>query len=219
MRDLPEDIMRPTTVLATLLACGALFAQDPAPKPAPANAPAPAGDPAAKVGELERLGENGREVMVLGLDAPGFDKLKPSQRKYAYFLYRAAIAGHDIFYQQSHRTALEIRNLLEAVYEKREALDPAAAAGLEEYLKLVWIHHGQYDHWNHTKFTPRLLTFEQLKAAAQQAKKKGADLGLAKGESLDKKLARLKPHIFDPKVDPGSRSRTSRPCPRRTRKS
>lgn len=194
--------MRPTTVLATLLACGALFAQDPAPKPAPANAPAPAGDPAAKVGELERLGENGREVMVLGLDAPGFDKLKPSQRKYAYFLYRAAIAGHDIFYQQSHRTALEIRNLLEAVYEKREALDPAAAAGLEEYLKLVWIHHGQYDHWNHTKFTPRLLTFEQLKAAAQQAKKKGADLGLAKGESLDKKLARLKPHIFDPKVDP-----------------
>jgi dipeptidyl-peptidase-3 len=197
MRNLPEDTMRPTTVLATLLACGALFAQDPA-----APAAQVTRDPALRVGELERLGENGREVMVLGLDAPGFEKLKPSQRKYAYFLYRAAIAGHDIFYQQSHRTALEIRNLLEAVWEKREGLDPAAAAGLEEYLKLVWIHHGQYDHWNHTKFTPRLLTFEQLKAAVQHAKKKGASFDLAKGETLDRKLARLKPHIFDPKVDP-----------------
>lgn len=190
--------MRPITVLATLLACGAAFAQDPAPR----SVPAAVSDPALRVGELERLGENGREVMVLGLDAPGFDKLKPSQKKYAYFLYRAAIAGHDIFYQQTHRTALEIRNLLEAIYEKREGLDPAAAAGLEEYLKLVWVHHGQYDHWNHTKFTPRLLTFEQLKAAAQHAKKKGASFDLAKGETLERKLARLKPHIFDAKVDP-----------------
>ncbi len=190
--------MRPITVLATLLACGAAYAQDSAPRPVPSAV----SDPALRVGELERLGENGREVMVLGLDAPGFDKLKPSQRKYAYFLYRAAIAGHDIFYLQSHRTALEIRNLLEAIYEKREGLDPAAAAGLEEYLKLVWIHHGQYDHWNHTKFMPRLLTFEQLKAAAPHAKKKGASFELAKGETLEKKLARLRPHIFDAKVDP-----------------
>jgi dipeptidyl-peptidase-3 len=194
--------MRPITALATLLACGAISAQDAAPKPAPAATPVVTNDPAARVGELERLGENGREVLVLGLDAPGFDKLRPSQRKYAYYLYRAAIAGHDIFYQQTHRTALEIRNLLEAIYEKREGLDPAIAAGLEEYLKLVWIHHGQYDHWHHTKFTPRLLTFEKLKAAALHAKKKGASFDLAKNESLDRKLARLKPHIFDPKVDP-----------------
>lgn len=156
----------------------------------------------SRVGELERLGENGRDVMVLGLDAPGFDKLKPSQRKFAYYLYRAAVAGHDIMYLQSHPASLDIRNLLEAIYEQREGLDPKIAEGLEEYLKLVWIHHGQYAHWHHTKFTPRLLTFEQLKKAAAHAKKKGAKFETRKGESLDKLLARLKPAIFDPKVDP-----------------
>lgn len=179
-------------IALVLAAGGALAAQTEAPKPAQPS----------RVGELERLGEGGREVLVLGIDAPGFDQLKPSQRKFAYYLYRAAAAGHDILYLQSHPASLDIRNLLEAIYEKKDGLDPKIAEGLEEYLKLVWVNHGQYHHWGHTKFTPRLLTFETLKKAAAHAKKQGATFPLRKGETLEKLLLRLKPAIFDPKVDP-----------------
>lgn len=158
--------------------------------------------PPTRVGELERLGEGGRELMVLGLDAPGFSNLKATQRKQAYFLYRAALAGHDIYYEQNHRTALDIRNLFEALYEHKAALEPAAFEGIDEYLKLVWANHGQYHHWDHTKFVPRKLSFPQLQKAVKAATKAGARLPLKKGETPERLLARLKPHIFDPKVEP-----------------
>ncbi len=67
------------------------------------------------VGELERLGKNGQDFIVLGVDAPGFDQLTLKQKTLAYYLYRAAIAGHTLADQQNHRYALEIRNLLESI--------------------------------------------------------------------------------------------------------
>lgn len=176
-----------------LVAGGLLFGQ--APTPAPESRP-------DRVGELERLGEGGRDLMVLGLEAPGFEKLKLSQRKFAYYMYRAAIAGNDIYYQQNHRFALEIRDLMETLLEQRAALDPAVAEGIEEYLKLVWANHGHYHHWNHAKFVPRKLSFVQLQKAVKAATKAGAKFAPRKGESAERMLARLKPHIFDPKVEP-----------------
>ncbi|MBI4912761.1 MAG: hypothetical protein HY823_08480 [Acidobacteria bacterium] len=164
-----------------------------------AQAPAPAG---AGTGELERVGENGRDLIVMGVDAPGFDKLKRTQRLQAYYLTRAAIAGHDIYYLQSHRFARDIRDLFEELYEHREALDPAVAEAATEYLKLIWANHGNYGHWSHAKFTPRNLTFKQLQQAVKAAKKKGARFAIRKGENPERLLARLKPFIFDPKVEP-----------------
>ena len=181
-------------ILTLALASGVmLLAQAPA-----LNSPAPRPD---RVGELERLGEGGRELMIVGVEAPGFDKLKASQRKYAYFLYRAAIAGNDIAYFQNHRSAFEIKDLLEQIYLHPEGLDATTLAGLEEYLKLVWANHGQYGHDTHLKFVPRLLTFKQLEKAAKQALKNGAEFNL-KRETLARHLARLRPQIFDAKVEP-----------------
>ncbi len=181
-------------ILTLALASGVmLLAQAPA-----LNSPAPRPN---RVGELERLGEGGRELMIVGVEAPGFDKLKASQRKYAYFLYRAAIAGNDIAYFQNHRSAFEIKDLLEQIYLHPEGLDATTLAGLEEYLKLVWANHGQYGHDTHLKFVPRLLTFKQLEKAAKQALKNGAEFNL-KRETLARHLARLRPQIFDAKVEP-----------------
>ena len=183
------------TITFALAAGAMLLAQSPAPNPNP-----PAGRP-DRVGELERLGEGGRELMIVGVEAPGFDKLKTSQRKYAYFLYRAAIAGNDIAYFQNHRFAFEIKELLEQIYLHNEGIDAPTMEGLEEYLKLVWAHHGQYGHDSHLKFVPRLLTFNQLEQAAKQAQKNGAEFNL-RHESLAKRLAGLRPQIFDAKVEP-----------------
>ena len=183
------------TITFALAAGAMLLAQSPAPNPNP-----PAGRP-DRVGELERLGEGGRELMIVGVEAPGFDKLKTSQRKYAYFLYRAAIAGNDIAYFQNHRFAFEIKELLEQIYLHNEGIDAPTMEGLKEYLKLVWAHHGQYGHDSHLKFVPRLLTFNQLEQMAKQAQKNGAEFNL-RHESLAKRLAGLRPQIFDAKVEP-----------------
>ncbi len=49
-----------------------------------------------QIGELERLGPDGSEALILGVEAPGFEVLGPDQRRFAYYLYRAAIAGNAI---------------------------------------------------------------------------------------------------------------------------
>ncbi len=152
----------------------------------------------SRVGELERLGEGGRDVMVIGLDAPGFDQLRPTHRKFAYYLSRAAIAGEDILYFQNHRHAWDIKELFETLYLNRTELDPAVAASVEEYLKKIWTHHGQYSHYAHTKFVPRDLTFVQLQKALATLQKKKVKVVFRKGVTL----ATLKPHIFDTKVEP-----------------
>lgn len=155
-------------------------------------------DAPSRVGELERLGEGGRDVMVIGLDAPGFNALRPTHRKFAYYLSRAAIAGNDILYFQNHRHAWDIKELFETLYLNRQQLEPEVAAAVEEYLKKVWTHHGQYAHYAQTKFVPRNLTFAQLQKAVSGLEKKKVKVAFRKGVTL----AALKPHIFDPKVEP-----------------
>ena len=39
-----------------------------------------------------------------------------------------------------------------------DGMDPALRESVHDYLKYVWIHHGQYDHYTHTKFVPNSLT-------------------------------------------------------------
>jgi dipeptidyl-peptidase-3 len=153
------------------------------------------------VGELERLGPDGIEIMVLGVDASGFEDLERDQKRLAYYLYRAAIAGNSIAFKQSHRHAYEIKRLLESIYLHSDGLDPALREAVHDYLKFIWIHHGQYDHYTHTKFTPKLLTEDGLRRSAEHAQSQGAKLA-GDGESLDDLLRRLGPSIFDATHEP-----------------
>jgi len=154
------------------------------------------------VGELERLGKNGNDFIVLGVDAPGFDQLTLRQKQLAYYLYRAAVAGHTLADQQNHRYALEIRTMLETTYLKSDGLDPQVRAAVHDYLKYVWINHGPYDHDSHVKTLPNALTFEMLRQAAEHAGARGARFELAGAETLAEKLERLRPVIFDPDFEP-----------------
>jgi dipeptidyl-peptidase-3 len=173
------------------------------PRPRRVDAVTQAGGPQGEgARELERLGPDGMDYLVLGIDAPGFEKLTSRQKALAYHLYRAAIAGDRIFTAQSHRCALEIQELIETIYLNSEGLDPGIRSAVHDYLKYLWINHGQYDHDHHRKFVPRLLTPEMLGAAARQAASKGADLKLGQGEDIDAKLARLRPHIFEREYEP-----------------
>jgi dipeptidyl-peptidase-3 len=154
------------------------------------------------VGELERLGPGGRDVMVLGLESPGFDDLPVEKKFLAYYLYRAAIAGNDIMYEQAHRHALEIRQLLETIYTHSDGLPDTVRDSVHDYLKYIWIHHGNYHHSSHSKFLPNTLTRQQLAEAAAHAVRRGARIESRPGESLAAKLDRLDRTIFDPNYEP-----------------
>ena len=154
------------------------------------------------VGELERLGPDGQDFLVLGVGLDGFEDLTLEQKKLAYFLYRAAIAGHHIFTDQTHCYALELKNLLEQIFLHSEGLPSATVGAVHDYLKYVWINHGQYGARSHAKYVPNSLTSPMLKEAAQHAAGQGADLGLGTGEDLPAKLERLRAHIFDADFEP-----------------
>lgn len=163
--------------------------------------PKPSAKKKRLVGELERLGPGGSDFLVVGLDAPGFVKLPAQKKILAYYLYRAAIAGNDILYLQNHRDALTIKRLLEAIYLKRHGIPQRILSGLHDYLKYVWVNHGQYDHRSNVKFVPRALTFDQLLLAAKRAAKNGARFDFLPGRSLEDRLGRLRRSIFDAKYE------------------
>ena len=139
-------------------------------------------------GELERLGKNGEDFLVLGVDAPGFDRLSPRQKILAYYLYRAAIAGHVIADDQNHRYAVEIRNLLEEIFRHSDGMDEKTKHAVHDYLKYIWINHGPYDHDSHVKTLPNYLTRGMLKQAAEFAQARGASFELQPEETLAAKL-------------------------------
>ena len=154
------------------------------------------------VGEQERIGPDGRDALIIGVEAPGFDDLSAREKTFLYLMTRAAIAGNVIAYQQSHRDADDIVRLLEGCFAHADGLDAPVRDALHEYLKLVWIHHGQYHHHTHHKFTPPNLTPEMLSLAASNALTRGARLPQQPSEAIEEMLERLRPSIFDADYEP-----------------
>jgi len=150
------------------------------------------------VGELERLGPGGREALVIGVDADGFDALSAREKRFAYLMYRAAIPGNAIAYQQSHRDADAIVRMLETAFTHSDGLERPVRDALHAYLKLVWIHHGQYNHHTHHKFVPSGLTPHMLSDAVRHAAHRGARFA----DTPEKLLASLHASIFDAGCEP-----------------
>ena len=166
----------------------------------------PAKDADARPYLLETVGE----FALSRLYADGFEDLPQRERILAFYLYRAALSGRDILYDQMGRDTLEIRDLLEEILTHPRFIDPQFRDRLLTYLKLFWINNGNHNDRTRQKFVPE-FTFEALRAAAAAAERDGARFKLAFGETLPKKLERLKPQIFDPNVDPLSTCKTPPP--------
>jgi dipeptidyl-peptidase III len=156
----------------------------------------------AFVGELERVGKNGQDYLVLGLPARGFQQLSLQRKLQAYYLYRAAIAGNDIPTHQAHRYAFEIKDMLEQAFLFSEGLPWSVRTALLGYLKQVWINHGHYDAADHRKFVPDGLTPQMLRQCVLHAASQGGRFATRPGESLEGKLQRLQPHIFELDLEP-----------------
>jgi dipeptidyl-peptidase-3 len=165
------------------------------PETTPADAAAAAGDESKA---SDWIVDRFADVQVLRYEIPGFDELDLQRKQLLYYLYQAALAGHDIAYDQKFAGNLAVRRTLEAIltgYEGERDSDEFQA--LHTYTKRVWFANGIHHHYSGRKLEPG-FTREWFEATVRSLDP--ASLPLSEGEDVDALLAKLGPIIFDPKV-------------------
>ncbi|MBY0494861.1 MAG: dipeptidyl peptidase 3 [Cyanobacteria bacterium] len=189
----------PLLLCVTLIGCSS---PEPS-KPAPGAAATPA--PADRKYLLDRVDD----AAVVQLYADGFSSLPLKQKTLIWHLYQAAIAGRDIFIDQKHKDALEMREVIEQIVAYPAGVDAASLGEIQRYAKLFWLNNGPYNNLTARKFVLK-LTPAQLKDAVYASAKAGAKYYTAE-KSIDDKLARLGPMFFDANVDPIVTNKTPGP--------
>ena len=178
-------------LIVTVSACGRT-----APAPATSSNASTSPNPESRKYLLERVDDAG----VVQLYADGFNALPLREKTLIWHLYQAALAGRDIFIDQKHHSALEMRGILDQIVAHPQGIDPATFAEIQRYTKYFWINNGPYNNLTARKFVLK-TTPDAFAAAAKTAQAAGAAFATPNGESLDAMLARLQPMFFDPNVD------------------
>jgi dipeptidyl-peptidase III len=155
-----------------------------------------AGDPSTRKYLLERVDD----AAVVQYYADGFSALPLGEKTLIWHLYQAALAGRDIFIDQRHHSALEMRGILDQIVARPQGIDPATFAEIQRYTKYFWINNGPYNNLTARKFVLK-TTPEAFAAAAKAAQAAGATFATQNGETLDAMLKRLQPMFFDPDFD------------------
>ena len=136
------------------------------------------------------------DVQVLRYRVPEFDQLSLQQKKLAYYLSQAGLAGRDIFYDQKYKHNLLVRKTIEAIL-KTYSGDKSEAnyKQFEVYAKRVFFSNGIHHHYSNIKFVPECSAdyFKMLVG-------KSSNLPLGK-KSKAEFLEFITPIIFDPKLD------------------
>lgn len=145
------------------------------------------------------VAEEFADVRVLRYQVPGFEALPLEQKKLLYYLSQAATSGRDIIYDQNYRYNILVRRTLENIYRTYNG-DKSGEnwEAFHTYLKQVWFSNGIHHHYSYEKHIPAFdyAYFETLAKGSDQSK-----FPLERGQTVDQLLAKLKPILFDPKVD------------------
>ena len=147
---------------------------------------------------LERVDE----AAVAQIYADGFEGLPLDQKILIWHLYRAALAGRDIYYDQRYAHSLEMRDVLEEILTYSEGVDRETLAEIERYTKLFWINSGPHNNLTARKFVLK-CTPEALAEAAAQAQRNGA--------TFTGSLERLRPMFFDASFEPSVTNKSPGP--------
>ena len=165
--------------------------------PGPRTASGPAAVAPARPYLLEQIDD----AAVVQLYADGFGELSLREKTLVWHLYRAAIAGRDIYYDQRHRHNLGMRHLLEQIQRHPQDIADSTLAELTRYTKLFWINTGPYNNLTARKFLLK-LDAAQLREAMEVAQRNGADFRLAPGDTIATLVEKYAPMFFDPNVEP-----------------
>src|SRR5829696_9310622 len=96
------------------------------------------GGPAAVETARRYLLEQIEDAAVVQLYADGFEKLTLQEKTLVWHLYRAALAGRDIYYDQRHRHNLGMRRLLEQILRHPGGVPAETIKEITRYTKLFW---------------------------------------------------------------------------------
>jgi dipeptidyl-peptidase-3 len=148
--------------------------------------------------EFQVVADQFADIQVLRYRVPGFDQLSLQQKKLAYYLTEAGLAGRDIFYDQKYKHNLAVRKTLEAIL-----LTYSGDKNAEDYKKLVvyakrvFFANGIHHHYSTAKFVPE-CSADFFKTVLQKIDKSKLPL---EGKSLEDFTTFITPIIFDPKLD------------------
>jgi dipeptidyl-peptidase-3 len=173
--------------------CLPIFSAEPAPNNSPSSATTPRGEQ-----DFQVVADQFADIQVLRYRVPGFDQLTLQQKKLAYYLTEAGLAGRDIFYDQKYKHNLAVRKTLEAILRSYSGDKNAEDyRKLVVYAKRVFFSNGIHHHYSTAKFVPDCSP-EFFKSALEKTGK--AKLPL-EGKSLDEFTRFITPIIFDPRLD------------------
>lgn len=139
------------------------------------------------------------DLAILRYKVPGFEDLTLKQKEFVYYLYEAALAGRDIYYDQNYKNNLLVRKTLDGIvrsYKGDRQTDEFKKFMV--YTKRIWFSNGIHHHYSNKKFTPD-FTPEYFSELLQESDMKL--LPVANNEVVSSLFNTLKPIIFDPKVD------------------
>lgn len=185
-------------VMAMIVASGLLAQappQEPPPPPVPVQAPEPPVKPTEAMPEAPVTPKADELKGALPPGVKGFEQLRPTQRKLAYTLHRAALSAHELGFYRSHPKAVDVRNVLEALVNAKLDIptkSQTALPAVEAYLAKFNANHGFYD--ADGKKVLLEATWKDVQTAARAAAKTGP-------KGLEPRLLKVKGLLFDAKVD------------------
>src|SRR5665213_2187419 len=140
------------------------------------------------------------DIQVLRYQAPGFSQLSLQQKQLSYYLYEAALAGRDIFYDQKSKYGIMLRKTLEAMYGSYTGDKTSADwKKFETYCGRFWFSNGNHHHYSNDKFIPE-CSFQYFSSVAK--KSDSTLFPKEPAESMEAFLSGIKPIIYDPKIEP-----------------
>ncbi len=137
--------------------------------------------------DFQYMTEQFADIKIIRYQIPGWEELSLNDKKLAYYLSQAGLAGRDMIYDQNYRNNLAIRRTLEDAYGKFDGDKTTDNwKAFDTYMKEIWFANGIHHHYSHVKFQPE-FSREYLSEV----------LSKTGGEMSDELLT----VIFDPTVD------------------
>ncbi|SFC87998.1 dipeptidyl-peptidase 3 family protein [Pseudoalteromonas denitrificans] len=158
-------------------------------------------DSASKSEEFQWIAERFADIRVLRYQVPGFEELPLETKELLFYLYKAALSGRDITWDQNYKYNLTIRHTLEAINA-----DYSGDRNTEEfkkfitYSKQVWFANGIHHHYMAGKIMPE-FSFESLTEYVNNVAT-SQKLPVTEQQNPAQLLALLKPVMFDANIAP-----------------
>ncbi len=146
--------------------------------------------------EAEAFGD----LQLLRYQIPGWNELTLQQKQLAYYLYEAAMCGRDIIYDQKSKHGIMLRKTMETIYNTYNGdKNSEDWKKFEVYCGRFWFSNGNHHHYSNEKFIPE-CSYEYFADIAM--KSDASQLPKDQGETVDAFLQRIKPLVYDLKVEP-----------------